>query len=220
VISTDFDLSALTLPQPKRDENPELGQEDFLELMIAQIRNQDPFEPVENGAFIAQLAQFSTVTGIAEISKSVASLSDTLLANQTIQASAMVGRTVLVEAPQAQLGETQPLSGALELPPDAAAATVRISDASGALVREFNVRGVPGALVDFQWDGVTRTGERAAPGLYSISAVAADGSADISVPTYAHVRVHSVSLDPSGAGSLITTEDGQRLRLSQVRAVM
>lgn len=220
MISTDFDLSSFALPQSKRDDNPELGQEDFLELMIAQIRNQDPFEPVENGAFIAQLAQFSTVTGIADVSKSVAALSDTLLANQTIQASAMVGRTVLVESPQAQLGEEAPLRGALEMPLDAVAATVRVSDASGALVREFTVRGAPGALVDYQWDGITRTGERAAPGMYSISAVAANGGADLAVPTFAHVRVHSVSLDPSGGGSLITTEDGQRLRLSQVRAVM
>lgn len=221
MISSDFDLSTLALPRPQRDgSRDQLGQEEFLELMVAQIRNQDPFEPIENGAFIGQLAQFSTVTGIAEISKSVAALSDALLANQTMQASAMVGRTVLVEAPRAQLGESTPLRGALEMPFDAATAVVRVSDPSGQLVSEFTVSGVPGALVDFEWNGVTRDGERAAAGAYSISAFAADGRADIAVPTFAHVRVHSVSLDPSGRGSLITTEDGQQLRLSQVRAVM
>lgn len=221
MIDADLDITGLALPRPQRDLNRgQLGQEDFLELMVAQIRNQDPFEPVENGAFIGQLAQFSTVTGIAEISKSVAALSDALLANQTIQASTMIGRTVLIEAPRAQLGETGPMRGALEMPADAAHAVVRIFDGSGQLVRELDVIGEPGALVDFEWNGVTRTGEQAAPGSYSVAAFVASGRGDVGLPTFAQLRVESVTLDPSGRGSLITTEDGQQLHLSQVRAVM
>ena len=123
MIGTDFDLSGLALPSDTQGQRPkELGQAEFLELMLAQIQNQDPFEPMENGAFVAQLAQFSTVTGLSEISTSVAALSDVLLANQTMQASTMVGRTVIVESDEALLGSTGELRASVELPIDASAA--------------------------------------------------------------------------------------------------
>lgn len=220
MVETDFDLGTLALPTatagPRRAE---LGQEEFLELMVAQIANQDPFEPMENGAFVGQLAQFSTVTGIGEISQSVAGLADALLANQAIQASTMVGREVLVETPTAILQADGNLSGSIEFPLDSSSARVRISDSAGQLVREFEVVGSPGGLVDYAWDGVNRNGEAAAPGIYQIQASTGNGQTALNAPTFSHVQVTSVSLDPSGKGSLITTEDGQQLRLSQVRAV-
>jgi len=220
MIGSDFDIGNLALPtQSPKSGRDDLGQEQFLELMIAQIQNQDPFEPIENGAFVGQLAQFSTVTGISEISKSVAALSDALLANQTIQASTMIGRSVLVETPIGVLDGDGSLSGSVELPLDAAAATVRITDASGQLVREFEIVGPPGGLADYEWDGMNRAGEPAAPGKYFVEAFSKSGGKELGVATFAHMRVVSVSIDPSGAGSLIQTEDGQSLRLSQVRAV-
>jgi flagellar basal-body rod modification protein FlgD len=220
MIGSEFDISSLALrPQSSQDKHDELGQEQFLELMIAQIQNQDPFEPIENGAFVGQLAQFSTVTGISEISKSVAALSDALLANQTIQASTMIGRSVLVETPVGTLGSDGAMHGSVELPPDAAAATIRVTDAAGQLVREFEIGGVPGGLSDYVWNGYDRNGTQAAPGKYFVEAFAESGGQQYGIPTFAHVAVVGVSIDPSGAGSLIQTEDGQSLRLTQVRAV-
>ena len=221
MIGTDFDIGGLGLPaQSQGPRRSELGQEEFLELMIAQIQNQDPFEPIENGAFVGQLAQFSTVTGISEISKSVSSLTEALLSNQTLQASTIVGRSVLVESGRAVLGANGPLQGSVEMPIDAAAATVRISDQAGQLVRELDIVGSPGGLADFAWDGTTRTGERAPAGRYTIEAFAEGAGGTIGASTFATLKVVSVSIDPSGKGSRITTEDGQQLRLTQVRAVM
>lgn len=220
MIGTEFDLAGLALPTTSAGPRKELGQAEFLELMLAQIQNQDPFEPMENGAFVAQLAQFSTVTGLSEISTSVAGLSDILLANQTMQASTMVGRSVLVESNEAVLGQTGPLRASVELPVDAASAEVRITSPGGQLVHSFFVSGEPGGLVDISWDGIASDGQAAIPGRYRISATANNGSANIDAPTFTQARVVSVSLDPSGNGSLITTEDGRQLRLTQVRAVM
>ena len=220
MIGSEFDLPGLSLPATQQGpRSSELGQAEFLELMLAQIQNQDPFEPMENGAFVAQLAQFSTVTGLTEISSSVAALSDVLLANQTMQASTMVGRTVLVESPQALLGQTGSLRASVELPVDAGSAQVRITSPSGQLMRSFSVTGEPGGLVEFAWDGIAADGEAALPGKYTITATANNGQAEIDAPTFSEVKVVSVSLDPAGGGSLITTEDGRQLRLTQVRAV-
>ena len=60
---------------PSREGNGALGQSDFLKLMTTQLQNQDPFEPMDNGDFIAQMAQFSTVTGITEVNESLSGIS-------------------------------------------------------------------------------------------------------------------------------------------------
>lgn len=221
MIGSEFDLAGLALPTPDAgSRGSELGQAEFLELMLTQIQNQDPFEPMQNGEFVAQLAQFSSVTGLAEISASVATLSDVLLANQTLQASTMVGRRVLVESREALLPSTGPLEASVELPIDAASAQVRITGPNGQLVREFPVSGEPGSIVEFSWDGISDEGTAGLPGRYTVAATANNGSGNIDIPSFIQVQVVSVSIDPSGSGSLITTEDGRELSLNQVRAVM
>lgn len=221
MIGSEFDIAGLALPTPDTSSRQsELGQAEFLELMLTQIQNQDPFEPMQNGEFVAQLAQFSSVTGLAEISESVATLSDVLLANQTLQASTMVGRNVLVESREALLPATGPLQASAELPIDAASAQIRITGSNGQLVREFSVSGEPGSIVEFSWDGISDQGGAALPGRYTVTAAANNGNGNIDIPTFTQVQVVSVSIDPSGSGSLITTEDGQQMRLTQVRAVM
>ena len=74
--NNDFDISSLALQKPTQEEESNLGQEDFLALMTEQLSNQDPFEPMENGEFISQMAQFSQVSGIADMSASLERLSE------------------------------------------------------------------------------------------------------------------------------------------------
>ena len=82
------DLSAFA-PQPQAKRRDELGQEDFLTLMITQFRNQDPFEPMDNGEFLGQLAQFSTVNGIESLNSSFSGLSSAMQDNQALQLPAL-----------------------------------------------------------------------------------------------------------------------------------
>ena len=83
-------------------------------LMIEQFRNQDPFQPMENGEFIAQMAQFSQVAGIAEMNDSMKDLAGSIGASQALQASTMVGRSVLADGNVATLGSDTPLKGGVE----------------------------------------------------------------------------------------------------------
>lgn len=71
-----------------------LGQEDFLTLLVTQLRNQDPLNPLNNEAFVAQLAQFATVSGITGIGKGIDALSERTGALARLQATALLGRTV------------------------------------------------------------------------------------------------------------------------------
>ena len=91
-------LSGLRLEVPQAAREGDLGQEDFLHLMLTQLKNQDPFKPMESGEFLGQLAQFGTVQGLAGLQTSFDSLSSSLVSNQALQASSLVGRSALARA--------------------------------------------------------------------------------------------------------------------------
>jgi len=97
--------SVSDLAAAENEKSNEIGQNEFLELMLAQLKNQDPFQPLENGEFVAQMAQFSTVSGIEEMNASLKGMSDSLQGNRLLEASNLIGRTALVSGKTASLTE-------------------------------------------------------------------------------------------------------------------
>ena len=124
----------LTKPPERTVKNDRLGQEEFLSLMTTQLQNQDPFKPLENGDFIAQMAQFGTVSGIESLQKSFESLSTSLTSNRALEASVMVGRSVLVPSTHNNLVAGEPMKGAIDLPAAAGELTLKITNEKGELV--------------------------------------------------------------------------------------
>src|ERR1044071_7365466 len=110
-----------TAKQGSVGKKDQLGQGQFLELMVAQLKNQDPFKAMDPSQFLGQLAQFGTVTGIQEMQGAFASLSEALRSSQVLGGSTMVGREVLLAADQTTLGEAGGISGAVEVPTGASA---------------------------------------------------------------------------------------------------
>src|SRR6056300_1952953 len=78
------------------ESSDKLGQEDFLTLMTAQLQNQDPMAPMDNGDFIAQMAQFSTVTGIEEMASSMKAMAAEVQQLRVASISNVMGHSVLV----------------------------------------------------------------------------------------------------------------------------
>src|SRR5687767_1979784 len=95
----------------KKDQ---LGQAEFLELMIAQLQNQDPFKAMDPSQFRGQLAQFGTVSGISEMKEAFGTLSDAMRSSQVLDGSAMIGRDILVASDEATLQAEGPVKGAFE----------------------------------------------------------------------------------------------------------
>lgn len=218
-IGSDLDLSTLGIPEPAANQSAnELGQEDFLMLMITQFRNQDPFEPMENGQFLGQLAQFSTVSGIEEMSRSVGDLSDAMYASQVLQAANMVGRKVLAAGNVGSLPEDGTMSGALDLPV-AGNAAVQIFDAAGQMIREIALGRQAAGTSNFEWDGISSAGEQAPPGFYRVTGAVQAGDQLIAASTLVDKEVQSVSLSGNGSAPQITTTDGAQLGLSEVKAI-
>lgn len=184
---------ALQTPSTKK----ELGQEDFLRLMTAQLKNQDPFKPMENGEFLSQIAQFTTVSGIQEMQQSFADLATSLSSNQTLQAASLVGRSVLVPSDTGYLSSDGYLLGGAELPASGQL-IVDIVDAGGQVVRTIDYGTFPAGTARFAWDGLDAGGQAMAEGSYGIRARLVQGNSQQSVSTLAVGQVASVVLENGG----------------------
>lgn len=199
----------------KKDQ---LGQAEFLELMIAQLKNQDPFKAMDPSQFLGQLAQFGTVTGIQEMQAAFTSMSDAMRSSQVLDGATMVGREVLVPSEEVALQADGPVHGALDVPSGTTALQLNVRDASGTLVRRMTLPTTSG-LNDFTWDGVADNGTRAPAGEYTFEAVANIGGKSTSLEMLLASRVTSVTIDSATGLTLNTSNLGSR-SLGDVRRVM
>ncbi len=200
-VYSDLGLTRPADSQAKKD----LGQKEFLDLMMAQMKNQDPFKPLESGEFLTQIAQFGTASGVQELQASFESLANSLYSNQALQASALVGRTGLVPGGGGELPVGGGLTGAVNLPAGTDNLTLTITDGAGQIVRKMNMGIQAGGLVDFSWDGLKDDGTQAAPGVYGVTAEANLSGQATGVQTLIAGRIESVDL---GRGALTLNMTG------------
>jgi flagellar basal-body rod modification protein FlgD len=198
-VSAVADFENLGLTRLQEQARSDLGQEDFLRLMVTQLENQDPFEPMESGDFLGQIAQFGTVEGLATLNGSFESLANSLVSNQALQAASLVGRSVLVDSSEGFLEDGGTLGGAAELVRPATNVTIQITDSAGVLVREIDLGAQNAGLVSFQWGGETSSGAPAPPGRYRMTAqVVEQGRQSDGVNVFVNAQVDSVSFGPRG----------------------
>jgi len=221
-VSLQEDLArlGLTTRQNVEKTDNELGQEDFMTLMIAQFRNQDPFEPMDNGAFMGQLAQFGAVDGIDRLNRSFEGLSQSMYSDQALQAANLVGRDVLASSPAAFLPAGGSLRGAVDLAAGAQNVEVDILDASGQLIQRLELGQQPPGIATFEWNGMSRNLEAAAPGNYRFEARVIRGSSIEGTETLVNARIDSVSLGGAGRGLTLNIAGGETLTLDQVRRIL
>jgi flagellar basal-body rod modification protein FlgD len=205
---------------PETAKRDELGQEDFLTLMITQFRNQDPFEPMDNGDFLGQLAQFGTVNGIERLNSAFSGLSSSIQSEQVLQAANLVGRSVLAQTESGYLADGGSLSGSVVLPSSASSVQVEISDASGQLIRRLDIGSQEGGLAEFTWDGRNDSQEMVPAGHYTIAARATRGTYVESVETYLQANIESVNLGQYGQGMTLNLAGGNELSVNQIRRIL
>ncbi len=207
-------------PVPEKKANDSLGQDDFLTLMITQFQNQDPFEPLDNGDFLGQLAQFSTVNGISSLNSAFSGLAGSMQDNQALQAAALVGHRVLAVSDVGHLKAGESMRGAVELDTSAGNVQIDITDPSGQLVKRLNLGQQPPGLVDFAWDGTDSTGKGVAEGHYQVSARVIRGANIESAATVIEAEIQSVTLGQYGDGMTLNLAGGQAMPLGQVYQII
>ncbi len=179
-----------------------LGQSDFLEIMLAQIQNQDPLNPMDGADFLGQLAQFSTVDGVQSLGRSFDELSQTLTSTQALQASSLVGRSVLVESAAGQFDGSQ-LRGAVDVPVGIDGMVLQIRDTTGQLIHSQSIPVAGDGRAAFAWDGTTTEGSRVPAGVYQVSVSGVSEGQNTALTTYVRANVESVTLGRGGDGTVL-----------------
>lgn len=206
--------AAANAPKPSSS----LAAGDFLKLMTAQLNNQDPFSPVDNTQMVAQLAQISSTSGIAEMGTTLKAIQDKLGATTASDALAYVGRTVLTEGSTAYGRAAGGLAGAVELDKDATAVTVSIKDANGQTINTLSLGAQKAGTATYDWDGKTSSGTEAGTGPFTVSVDAASGGDSVAARNLVWAPVAAVSMPASGTPVLTLPGIGQ-VPVSAIRQV-
>ena len=206
--------SASAQVNSKKDE---LGQEDFLKLLVAQLKNQDPSNPVENGEFLGQIAQFSMVSGIDSLGVSFDSVASSLFSTQAMQASQLVGKDILIETNTAEFIEGESIEGVLESQTSASNVKIFVENQSGQLVRTLDLGNIVAGSTKFNWNGIDSGDAQAPSGSYTLRAEAfVDGSLQ-GVPVQIFSRVQSISVDRDNTSVSLELSGNRSVGIGQVR---
>lgn len=208
--------SLASTPKP----GAKLGQDEFLKLMTTQLKNQDPFEPMDNGEFLSQIAQFGTVNGITDLQESFSGFASDMQSNQALQATNIIGHGVLAETSVGQLPHTGVLQGAVDLPSYSPNVAVNIYDRSGQVVNRIDLGEQLSGTVPFTWDGSTFGGARAPAGQYSVEVEVVEGAQTYVYPTLLYGNVNSLGLGETGSELQVDVQGLGQVPFSQINKIL
>ncbi|MCE1115787.1 MULTISPECIES: flagellar hook assembly protein FlgD [Pseudomonas] len=195
-----------------------LGKDAFLQLLVTQMKNQNPLDPQENGEFVAQLAQFSSLEGIQTLNSSVNGILTGIGSSQALQATSLVGRSVIVQSDKAVVDTASSFNGQVVVPQSISDAKVTIKDKDGNVVKTMQLGSQKAGTADFIWDGTNEKGEKVAPGTYTFTAeTTVDGKAK-TLSTLLPARVNSVSFQ-NGSEMMLDLAGIGKIGISKVTSI-
>lgn len=198
------------------DNSPEAIQERFMSLLVAQLKNQDPLKPMDNAAVTSQMAQLNTVTGINNLNTSMEAMTASIASQQSLQATNMLGRTVLSEGSDLSLSEGTS-TGVIDMRQTADAVNVNILSSSGDVVQSINIGPLNKGKHAFNWDGTKADGGIAQNGTYKYEIVASAAGKDADAQALTQSQVLGVRNTPTGA--VLLTNGGGELSLKDVKEI-
>ncbi|MDZ4200602.1 MAG: flagellar hook assembly protein FlgD [Gallionella sp.] len=192
-------------------------QDRFLKLLVTQMKNQDPLNPMDNAQVTSQMAQLSTVTGIDKLNVTLQALSDSMMSSQSLQAANMIGHGVFVPGKGVDLTEGAGFGG-VDLAQSTDKLDISIYNQAGALVRNISLGSQPVGVVNWQWDGRDNSGNAVADGSYTFAVDAAQADKKVDAATLQFGMVNSVTQGAQGVALTVGRMDG--VPLSQVRQIL
>jgi flagellar basal-body rod modification protein FlgD len=153
-----------------------LGKDDFLKLLVTQLRNQDPLNPLDQNQFLAQTAQFSALEQLQNINKALADLKAVSASSSLAQAAALLGKTVTVAGRDFTFEGSGPATLPFRLEGSGAQVQIQVLDQQGNLLRTLNTNAVQPGDYAASWDGLGSAGRTLAAGTYYYRVAALTGS--------------------------------------------
>ncbi|HEX4878208.1 MAG TPA: flagellar hook assembly protein FlgD [Limnobacter sp.] len=210
--------SSKAAPAKKKDENsPEAIQERFMSLLVAQLKNQDPLAPMDNSQVTSQMAQLNTVTGIQNLNSTMENMAAQFSANQTVQATSMLGRAILTEGNDIRLADGK-AAGSIELGQSADVLQVNVLDAQANVIRTLDLGPQGKGVHEFAWDGKDATGASMPNGNYKFEVVAKAAGKDAVVTPLTLSIVQGVR-NAGAEGSKLLTSNGEEVSFSDIKQI-
>lgn len=217
-------LNSLQRKESKNDDKTgaagsALGKDAFLQLLVNQMKNQNPLDPQQNGEFVAQLAQFSSLEGIQTLNSSVNYIAGAFQSSQALQASSLVGRNVIVQTDKTMVDTSKDMKGSVNLTGSSTATSVGVYDKDGKLVRTLDLGSQAGGKVDFTWDGKDDAGEALPAGTYSFKATASINGTATAMTTNLPATVTSVTMGTNGGEMSLNLAGLGSVPLSTIQSI-
>ncbi len=196
MITTEIDSSKSVAAGLSTSQSTALGKDDFLNLLITQLQNQDPLNPTDSVEFTAQLAQFSSLEQLGNVNENLVELKNFQASINNSQAVSLIGKTITANGNFIQLADDGPVDCNFSLDDDAALVVANIYDSTGEFVKAFEGSNLTAGPNTLYWDGTDKNGNRVADGNYTfeISAVDANGQ-DIDATTLFTGTVDKVNFE-------------------------
>jgi len=153
-LNSILDKLGINKPKEAKKSSDTLGQDDFLKLMTTQLQNQDPFKPTDNTEMIAQMAQFSMVTGQTEMNESIKAISGQLSEFRIATAANMLGHSVLVSGNRAFPDAEGTISGALDIPSTSTSTSILYKSMNGEIIHAEELGPQQAGLLGFRWENI------------------------------------------------------------------
>jgi flagellar basal-body rod modification protein FlgD len=196
----------------------EMGQTAFLTLFTTQLQNQNPLDPMENEAFVAQLAQFSQLEATTKMSNSLQTLVSSMSGERMSSAASLIGKSVAVSDGKA-IKNGDAVEGSVTLANDVDSITLRVFSSTGALVRTGQIGAQKKGEFPFSWDGNDSQGNPVADGTYRIEATVNRFGANSKAPVSTMANVRSVTTDAVTGDMKVELNDGSLVSLSEVKRI-
>lgn len=200
-------------------------QDRFLKLLVTQLQNQDPLNPMDNAQMTTQLAQISTVTGIDKLNTTLSSMIDSVASSQNVQSADMIGKSVLVAGSKLVLSSTTTdgvkssmAVGGVTLAGAADSVKLTIKDSNGNVVCVQDLGAQKAGTFNFSWDGKIDADKTAPDGTYTISVSASQGSNKVEATTMQFGTVSA--LVRSGSTFLLDLGSLGRVALTDVQQII
>ncbi len=189
------------------------SQDRFLKLLVAQLNNQDPMNPMDNAQMTSQMAQINTVSGIQQLNETIKSMSTQFSSMQVMQGASMIGREVMTEGNTLTI-QAGVAKGAVDLADAADRVSVQVMSPGGQLLDTLNLGNLPAGRTNFSWDASKYTGT----GTPTFKITATQATKAVTATALTRNVVESVSAD--AAGMTLTLKGGGTVKYDAIRAIL
>jgi flagellar basal-body rod modification protein FlgD len=217
--------NAVDTSTTKTTDSVQADQDKFMKLLVTQLQNQDPLNPMDNAAMTSQLAQLSTVTGINKVNATLESLRTDIATTQSSTAISLIGKGILVEGKGIELNSSTDEDGkttsssvfGIDLPSDAQSVSIAIQDSAGKTVRTMTMSDAEAGTYPITWDGTTDAKTAAVAGSYTFTVTASNAGSKVTATPLQLAAVASVS---TGSGGVKLNTSLGHFAMSDVKEVL